>query len=372
MNNEKISTPLQITANILKTQTDRENESNRNFSLVKYNNYSRKDVHDIFDPQSPFSRGSGYWGLRGIISLPLNENDFVFFVTFGHIESGYPFDESVTESGILSWQSEPKQKLNDPTIQKLTQHNSKKNSIHLFLRSGKYRDYTYFGQLAYVNHNLKKEQPVNFLWQILDWNFTQQQADKIGLRLLSDDDPLVKSPNGKKIYIKEDSPELPSDPSSYDSESCDFMGSKVDYEARDRQNAKIGEAGELAVIEIEKDNLHEAGFSILIEKIKHVAKTRDGLGYDIRSITSTGEPKLIEVKTTTQGKNEPFFLTRTEIQRYKNSAKCYYLYRLFNFDESKNVVRYYILKGDLTDQISQDPIEFICYPKKNIEKEKPR
>ncbi|WP_162009590.1 hypothetical protein [Macrococcoides caseolyticum] len=43
--------------------------------------YSREDVSKIFNSQSKYTRGSGVWGLHGIIALKEREGDYIFFVT---------------------------------------------------------------------------------------------------------------------------------------------------------------------------------------------------------------------------------------------------------------------------------------------------
>lgn len=77
--------------------------------LTLYEQYSREEVYNIFDGVTPFSTGSGTWGIHGIVKIPKREKDFVFFVTFGQKQLGHEFDESITEDGILTWQSQPKQ-----------------------------------------------------------------------------------------------------------------------------------------------------------------------------------------------------------------------------------------------------------------------
>jgi hypothetical protein len=52
-------------------------------SLELYRDYTRKEVHDIFAPDTPFTPQSGTWGLHGIIAVPDRPKDFLFFVTFG-------------------------------------------------------------------------------------------------------------------------------------------------------------------------------------------------------------------------------------------------------------------------------------------------
>src|ERR1051325_10060346 len=73
--------------------------------LIKYHQYSRKDVHEIFAPETPFIPQAGTWGLQGIIPIPNRPGDFVFFVTFGQRQGDHVFDEGITHNGVLTWQS---------------------------------------------------------------------------------------------------------------------------------------------------------------------------------------------------------------------------------------------------------------------------
>ena len=329
--------------------------------LTKYQEYSREDVHNIFDKNSRYTPRSGKWGLRGIITHPKIKNDFIFFVTFGHKESGFSFNEYVTKTGILTWQSEPKQKLKVPIIQKLITHDATKNNIDLFLRTNEDRRYTYLGRLAYISHDPTREQPVHFTWKILDWNLGADKAKEIGLELQPDGPGPLKNSDNTTTFIQTPPPDFK--PIVRDSKLRTFKGRKTDHAARNQQNTDIGDAGEFAAIEIEKAILRKADAEKLIEKIEHVAKTQgDGLGFDIQSITPEGETKLIEVKTTVNGKSEPFILTDTEFIRSKQDAKNYYLYRIYDFEKSKSVVTYYVIKGDLTNQTFRDPIQYSCVP----------
>ena len=38
--------------------------------LIRYKAYSRKEIHDIFSPDTNFTPGAGYWGISGIIKVP--------------------------------------------------------------------------------------------------------------------------------------------------------------------------------------------------------------------------------------------------------------------------------------------------------------
>jgi hypothetical protein len=103
--------------------------------LVHYQDYTREEVHDVFDPTSTFTPQAGTWGLQGIIEIPQRPRDFVFFVTFGKSQAAHEF-------------------------------------IYLFLRTASRRNgiappYTYLGRLKYHAHDREREQPVYFTWKIL-------------------------------------------------------------------------------------------------------------------------------------------------------------------------------------------------------------
>ncbi|BDH62875.1 hypothetical protein MTP04_30050 [Lysinibacillus sp. PLM2] len=127
-----------------------------NLKLELYKQYNRKDVHDIFDPFSNFSTGSGTWGIHGIVKIPNREGDYVFFVTFGQSKLGHAFDEEITEDGILTWQSQPRQTFEDLVIKNLINHDHLKNNIYLFLRTRK------------TNPQTKKTEPFTYLGNVFD------------------------------------------------------------------------------------------------------------------------------------------------------------------------------------------------------------
>jgi hypothetical protein len=84
--------------------------------LTLYEDYTREEVHDIFDPKYSFTPQAGTWGLQGIVPIPDRPGGYVFFVTFGQKQAEHEFDEGITPEGVLRWQSQPKQRLTDPTI----------------------------------------------------------------------------------------------------------------------------------------------------------------------------------------------------------------------------------------------------------------
>jgi hypothetical protein len=338
-------------------------ENSYEIILKKYQEYSRKDVHDIFEKNSHFTPKSGTWGIRGIISHPSNLDDFIFFVTFGRSDLGFTFEESVTESGILTWQSEPKQKVNDLTIQRLIHHDHRKNSIHLFLRTDRDRKFSYLGRLAYVKHDNERESPVLFKWQILDWDLDDEQADAMGLKLITDDPLVEKAP--KKIFLLMETlpPEQSTALPTAGEKSRDFVAKKVDFAENEMKRKEIGISGEELVLDNEKKNLIKLGLSHLAREIEHISKTQgDGAGYDVRSLTPNGETKYIEVKTTVGGINTPFPLSINELNFAHQYSKNYYLYRIYDFDRKTQSGKYYILTGDISKKIVLEPTQFHCRP----------
>src|SRR5829696_1290062 len=154
-----------------------------NKPLRLYDDYSREEVHDIFSPDTAFTPQSGTWGIQGIVPIPDRSGDFVFFVTLGQEQAGHVFDEGITEDGVLTWQSQPRQGLSNPQIQQFIEHDELKNSIYLFLRTDRRANYTYLGELKYLAHDTERENPVYFQWQVLEWDPPSNVLDRVGLIL---------------------------------------------------------------------------------------------------------------------------------------------------------------------------------------------
>ena len=84
--------------------------------LTLYKEYSRKEVQQILEPGANFTPGSGVWGLQGTVNIRRKSEQFVFFVTYGRQQSGHVFEEGISKSGALSWQSQPSQSLEDKRV----------------------------------------------------------------------------------------------------------------------------------------------------------------------------------------------------------------------------------------------------------------
>ena len=135
-----------------------------------------------------------------------------------------------------------------------------------------------------------------------------------------------------------------------------FKAVKRDYLEREAQNRSLGLAGEAFVIQFEHWRLKGLGKHRLAEKVEHVSQTKgDGLGYDVLSFESDGRERLIEVKTTTFGRDTPFFVSRGELSLSKCAKEQFHLYRLFEF---RKAPRLFDLAGSLELNCLLDPLTY--------------
>jgi len=135
-----------------------------------------------------------------------------------------------------------------------------------------------------------------------------------------------------------------------------FKAVKRDYLEREAQNRSLGLAGEEFIVQFEHWRLIELGQHRLADRVEHVSQSKgDGLGYDVLSFESDGKERLIEVKTTTFGRDTPFFVSRGELALSKGARDQFHLYRLFEFRKSP---RLFDLPGALDQHCLLDPVTY--------------
>jgi len=322
-------------------------------NLQLNNLYSRKDIHGIFSPQTKFTPQAGIWGLHGIIKIPNRERDYVFIVTYGQSQGEHNFDEGITADGVLSWQSQPRQDLENKIIKQLIIHNDITDNIYLFLREDKKSEYKYLGRLAYLDHDAKREKPVYFQWQLLDWDELNSHTHTVH-ELTKSTHP--QKPQTKKLELVD---KLPKKQRRQGTDTETFRAKKSpDYARRDASNRRLGLDGELLVIEYEQKRLNDLGRGDLAGKIVHTSVLQgDGAGYDISSFNHDGSPRYIEVKTTRGSLNTDFYMSPNEINFSEQYSSSFYLYRVYDFD-SKDSAKFYILEGNVNKKLTKTPVNF--------------
>jgi hypothetical protein len=330
--------------------------------LRLYEEYNRAAVHAIFAPGTPFTPGAGAWGLHRIVRIPGRPGDYVFFVTFGQTQGEHVFEESVTEDGVLTWQSQPSQTLSDPVIRDLIRHDETVHAIYLFLRTRKGSPYTYLGRLKYLTHDRDREQPVHFQWQILPQPVPPEVAERIGLALEPTADEAIPAlpPSG----ILEERPPPVAAHRRGESTPTFRARRRGDPAERDAKNRELGLVGERLVLRHEQESLAEAGRLDLAERVRHVSvQEGDGAGFDIESFTPAGATKHIEVKTTRGPAETPLYVSANEMAFARLHADSFYLYRVFDYDSEADSGHFYVIRGDPAVVFDCRPTEYRLSPR---------
>lgn len=131
---------------------------------------------------------------------------------------------------------------------------------------------------------------------------------------------------------------------------------KRDYLEREAQNQSLGLAGEEFVMQFEHWRLNAIGQYTLADRVEHVAQSKgDGLGYDVLSFEPDGRERFIEVKTTSFGKDTPFFVSKNELTFSRTATQQFHLYRLFDFRKQP---RLFDLVGEISNHCLLDPVSF--------------
>lgn len=135
-----------------------------------------------------------------------------------------------------------------------------------------------------------------------------------------------------------------------------FQAIKRDYLEREARNRSLGAVGEEFVLRFEHWRLALNGHQALADRVERVSATRgDGLGFDVLSFNLDGSERFIEVKTTSFGRETPFFVTDAELDRSKLEGDQYHLYRLFDF---RRTPRLFDLPGALDQNCFLDPVSY--------------
>lgn len=136
---------------------------------------------------------------------------------------------------------------------------------------------------------------------------------------------------------------------------------RVDFVRIEAENHRLGQAGEIAVLQRERKTLQRVGKSDLAERVEHVSQTvGDGLGFDILSFDERGEEKFIEVKTTRRGKLWPMLISRGEVAFSQEESDRFHLYRVYDFNEKRAGL--YVLRGDVARSCHLAPMTYQAMP----------
>lgn len=141
---------------------------------------------------------------------------------------------------------------------------------------------------------------------------------------------------------------------------------KVDYIKQAKDNYQIGLFGEKLALEIEKDRILKFDCDPS-EVVKWVADETDGLGYDIESVDYIdGELSTIyiEVKTTKDINDTPFYITENEVNVSNEYQNRYRILRIFDINSSSP--KYYTASGAVEDNFYLNPTTYLAQYKYEV------
>jgi hypothetical protein len=131
---------------------------------------------------------------------------------------------------------------------------------------------------------------------------------------------------------------------------------QVDYGLLQEENSRRGRLGEELVVAFEQRQLREAGHPDLADRVRWVARDDgDGLGYDVRSFTTDGRERHIEVKTTALGAQTPFYISSAELEFARRHPRSFALYRVYDVLDRPG---FYVLEGDIGISVALTPIAY--------------
>ncbi|MCY9873209.1 DUF3427 domain-containing protein [Vibrio barjaei] len=336
---------------------------------VEFFDYSKFLVGESHTKLEIFRLG-GVWVPRqgrDISGVTRFNNCVVLFVTLekDRKENEHKYDDKFFLGGsMFQWESQNNNTPDTPHMQMIIGD----EPVVLFARvyekvKSKSQPFIYVGELRYVKHSYpidSKDIPVEVIFEVSDYQYSASETlsslYEWGPGIDWDDKPIdvsgtvltETSAPSRRPTSKKDKPK---------------RNGKTNWGERDESNRNLGLAGEKLVVQHEMQKLIDFGRSDLANKVEHVAKENDYAGYDVLSFDEHGNEKYIEVKTTKQSKGSAFFISRNEIEVSIEKGEQYWLFRVYNFDESTGMANFYSLQGPVDQMFELKPESFKALPK---------
>lgn len=340
-----------------------------------------KREHEFFD-YSSFVVGEEYTKLKAFekagVWVPKHSRDIpgptrfnncvVLFVTLekDHKELAHKYNDKFILNGkIFQWESQNKNTEETPHIKKIINC----DPVVLFARvhekiKSKSQQFIYVGQLQYVKHDHtvdRKNVPIEVIFDVLEYQ--NPASDKLvslyewGPGITTEHEVIDIS---KIAFNRTNAPEASNKTAVRGKNNRKV---KINWAERDEKNRNLGLMGEKLVLQYEIQKLTELGLTHLAERVTHTAESSDSDGYDILSFDEQGIEKYIEVKTTRQSKQSPFFISRNEVEFSKIQGLQYWIYRVYNFNEKKNEADFYIMQGSVEKYFDLTPENYKAAPR---------
>ncbi|RZI58281.1 MAG: DUF3427 domain-containing protein [Rubrivivax sp.] len=329
--------------------------------LYRNHVYGRLAIRRIFEPWIEGNLG-GPWQ-SGIIQSPKGSGNYAFLVTL----DGGRYEDVLYEDGYLRWKSQDQQRLDMPSIQRFIAHDPEQSNIHLFIRSAGQGEYVYLGLLEYVEHDLEKQNPCEFVWRVTRWELSGSDLTRMGLAFSPPLMPVTMQsslPIAPVKLLEVAPPRRLAKPRGEGVARSPHKqtSEEADWALRDERNRSLGTRGEKLVLQHEIAKLVDAGRQDLAEQVEHVALVDSRAGYDIRSFEIDGRELRIEVKTTAGPKSAAFFISANEVRASAKFPEEFRIYRVFQIRGKEDQAGFYVLKGDVTEVLDLVPSSYRALP----------
>ncbi|HAS6394553.1 TPA: DUF3427 domain-containing protein [Vibrio parahaemolyticus] len=338
---------------------------------VEVFDYSKFVVGESHTKLEAFGHG-GVWVPRqgrDISGVTRFNNCVVLFVTLekDRKEDEHKYNDKFFLGGsMFQWESQNNNTPDTPHMQMIIGG----ETVVLFARvyekvKSKSQPFIYVGELRYVKHSYpidSKDLPVEVIFEVSEHKESASEALSSLYEWAPGIDLDYKPIDVLGTVLTETSAPSPSRRSTNHKGKSKRTG-KTNWAERDERNRNLGLAGEKLVIQSEIQKLIDLGRSDLADKVEHVAKDNDYAGYDVLSFDEQGNEKYIEVKTTKQSKGTAFFISRNEVEVSVEKGDQYWLYRVYNLDESTGVANFYSLQGPVDQKFELKPENFKASPK---------
>lgn len=143
-------------------------------------------------------------------------------------------------------------------------------------------------------------------------------------------------------------------------EKSQIRRTKADYNKINISKEKVGKDSEKLVYDLEKERLMKENREDIAEKVFWESEENgDGAGYDIKSFEKKDEEYIeiyIEVKGTNKSINEPFDISKNEIEASDKYKEQYYIYRVGNIYSNKP--KFYKINGRIEDNFRLEATSF--------------
>lgn len=140
-----------------------------------------------------------------------------------------------------------------------------------------------------------------------------------------------------------------------------FKPRKINWQEVNHHRTELGRLGEEFVVRYEKNEIKKFAPQDL-DRIIHLSEEQgDGAGFDIISLDYNGSDKYIEVKTTENGADTPFYMTENERLYFEinKDEDNLFIYRVFNFDRKTCEGKILVIPArELFSQYSVNPISY--------------